>query len=149
MIRLLCASLDQPREEAINSQGEVVINIRLVSSNTYGKTRTKISVSLIAKPIQLLQYKRPGCSDLDTMWHALYRKKTSLLVGIATDSQSRILTSDFLNNVIIILDRDEQFLRNIDTSLKIVPWGLCVDSKENLFVTEFNTGKIMKMKIPQ
>ncbi|XP_062580008.1 uncharacterized protein LOC134242018 [Saccostrea cucullata] len=62
-------------------------------------------------------------------------------LGITTDSQGHILTADYNNNCVHIIDQDGQFLRYIDCVLS-GPWGMCIDTNDNLFVAQYGNRQV-------
>ncbi|XP_062571223.1 uncharacterized protein LOC134233256 [Saccostrea cucullata] len=73
------------------------------------------------------------------------KNKTFKPRGITTDSQSHILTADYNNDCVHIIDQDGQFLRYIECGLSY-PWGLCIDTNDNLFVGQWLNRKVKKIK---
>lgn len=57
--------------------------------------------------------------------------------GIATDSQSQILTADSNSQCIHIIDQDGQFLRDIKHNDLHFPRVLCMNNSGNIFVAEW------------
>ncbi|XP_062595052.1 E3 ubiquitin-protein ligase TRIM71-like [Saccostrea cucullata] len=62
--------------------------------------------------------------------------------GIATDSQSQILIADCENHCITILNQDGNLLSYINNCDVYLPFGICINSKDNLVLAELSSGVV-------
>lgn len=67
-------------------------------------------------------------------------------VGIATDSTCLILVVDHDHQIIHAVNQNGQFIGYIENCNLQSPWGICVDSKDRLFVAESLTGQVKKIE---
>ena len=67
-------------------------------------------------------------------------------LGITTDRQANILISDWTNKRTHIIDQNGNFLRYICDGGITFPVGLCIDSRDMLFLTEYYTCRVKKIQ---
>ena len=72
---------------------------------------------------------------------SVHKDKQFMPIGITTDSLGRILALDFASKSIHILDQDGNFLRFIDNCSLENPSSICVDSNDNIYVSDVNRVK--------
>lgn len=72
--------------------------------------------------------------------------KTFSPAGITSDIRSRILIADINNRCIHIINQNGHFLRYIDNCRLYAPFGVCVDTKGNLLVSDYHNGKVKEIQ---
>lgn len=66
-------------------------------------------------------------------------------IGITTDSQSRILKADYNNCSFHLVNQDNYFCF-IDNLHIQRPFGLCMDTRDKIYVVEYLIGKVKKIQ---
>ena len=72
---------------------------------------------------------------------SVHKDKQFMPIEITTDSLGRILALDFASKSIHILDQDGNSLRFIDNCSLENPSSICVDSNDNIYVSDVNRVK--------